>query len=68
MIQLIPKGDPKWGLKWGPKWGPKRDPKGDPKGDPKRFMLLFINQVFGAVNNRDMSLIETCFCSQFYGK
>ena len=25
------------------------------------------NQVFGDVNNRDMSLIETCFCSRLYG-
>ena len=24
-------------------------------------------QVFGGVNNRDMSLIETCFCSRLYG-
>ena len=25
------------------------------------------NQVFGGVNTRDMSLIETCFCSRLYG-
>ena len=25
------------------------------------------NQVFGGVNNRDMSLIETCFCLRLYG-
>ena len=25
------------------------------------------NQVFGSVNNRDMSLIEMCFCSRLYG-
>ena len=25
------------------------------------------NQVFGSVNNQDMSLIETCFYSRFYG-
>ena len=26
------------------------------------------NQVFGGVNNWDMSIIETCFCSRLYGK
>ena len=30
-------------------------------------MLLFRKSSLWGVNNRDMSLIETCFCSQLYG-
>ena len=45
-----------------------------PRHVTKRDMFLFIsstnldleNEVFGGVNNLDMSLIKTCFCSPLY--
>ena len=77
MIKLDQKGDPKRDPKGDSKGDPKgiqRGSKGDPKGDPKEDpnslrkkkcwmgkYFLCSTYDFGGVNNRDMSLFETCF-------